>query len=152
MRILLILLIGLISLTGLSQNSYSDRCYEMLSKRKDSLLFSFISPKTQLNIILETNGKDKNNSSIDSDETQKIVDIFKELGLLKIDNLIPADNPEYDYNFNDSTKLLVIIGREDFDFYLVIRDLKMTELVLNKMIALLDYDEIFAEFKKKIKT
>ncbi|MBC2845174.1 hypothetical protein [Winogradskyella flava] len=152
MRILLILLIGFLGLTAFSQNSYSDKSYELLSKRKDSLLFSFFSTKTQRNIVLETNGKDKNTYSINSSETQKIIEIFKGFGLLKIDNLIPADNPDFDYQINDSTKLFVIIGREDFDFYLAIRDLKTAELVLEKLIETLEYDEVFTEFKKEIKT
>ncbi len=152
MRILLILLIGFLGLTAFSQNSNSDNSYELLSKRKDNLLFSFFSTKTQLNIVLETNGKDKNTYSINSNETQKILEIFKGFELLKTENLIPADNPDFDYQYNDSTKLLVIIGREDFDFYLVIRDLKMAELVLEKLIEVLEYDEVFTKFKKEIKT
>ncbi len=152
MRILLILLIGFLGLAAFSQNSYSDKSYELLSKRKDSLLFSFFSTKTQRNIVLETNGKDKNTYSINSSETQKIIEIFKGFGLLKFENLIPADNPDFDYQINDSTKLLVIIGREDFDFYLAIRDLKTAELVLEKLIEALEYDKVFTEFKKEIKT
>ncbi|WP_411768568.1 hypothetical protein [Winogradskyella sp. A3E31] len=148
----MILLIGFLGLTAFSQNSNSDNSYELLSKRKDNLLFSFFSTKTQLNIVLETNGKDKNTYSINSNETQKILEIFKGFELLKTENLIPADNPDFDYQYNDSTKLLVIIGREDFDFYLVIRDLKMAELVLEKLIEVLEYDEVFTKFKKEIKT
>ena len=113
---------GLIGLGAFSQNSYSEDSYEVLSKRKDSLLFSFYSSKTQVNIVLETNGKDKSTFTINAEETQRIIDVFDELGLLKINHLIPANKPEFEYRFDESTNLLVIIGRDDFDFYLIIRD------------------------------
>lgn len=151
MKSLCFILIGLFCLISYSQNS--EESYLLLSKRKDSLLFSFFTTSSPDNVLLETKfNKPADCNTINPTDSQKIVDIFNELGLLESDYLIPADNPEFDYSFDDSTKLLVIVGRDNFDYYLVLRKVEIAKELLTKIGTELNIADCFIEIMSKIKT
>jgi len=148
------LLIAFICLTSYSQESESNDFNTQLNSKSDNLTFTFIGNFSNYFIVLEKepNG-DEHCSKIDSNDTQKIIDLFNEFTLLNNNYTffeMHADS-EKNQKLAKSRKLMIQVKMDNSNLFIMIPTLELAQELLNRIGTELNYEDCFIKLSNEIK-